>query len=660
MYSKAILVALTTLALTLIILNVSIVSAQQANLSPSIRSFDLVRGTKAENLPEVLYSGTYSAGVSGWTHCTVSVTYAGPVGGIQAVQVGDPVCTKTGDTSFRVEVKLRFIGTYTGGTFSYTPITSARVVLYNGTDTMSTIVFSTESISVSEVVVTSVSTRSPPVSPGSITYKIIPNNPSVGSLVYILPVGDINLAITLDRAPTVPPNFVFRAMVVSSTSSASVETTVDFQQGATSMDFTIAGAPLDASIQYELYQNNIYVYGGQLQLPVNVEDYGKAVFTAEPPTLVWKSRTYYVYGSVNVLELQSASLDIQLQANSASDSKSIRSPGRVSFELPQGENRPSSVQGQYVVTFKPSSGASHTVTISFSTSYMYTSGKFLSYVFYAIFNVMLGASLFTFFFGFFMRRADILGQSMLMLIFTALIFGVPTIMTHIISAVKATGLEDPIGIGEITVMNIGEKLDAAIQYIQDKGYYFSTLMLAGATSLVFVLGVLIGLAIGGGIAGIFTGGALSIFLGNVLGAFGQHIVSIIMLLYLGSIALSALTAVFPIFMNVIIMLILFVAILQAFFASVTNNVAPVVNSIISLSVVVMLVIMTPLVLATLDKLYYQLGLVQTISFGPVKFEIPLNPFAALAIAIIQIIFLVTVLAMSFHRLMTSMQGFGNI
>lgn len=647
-------------ALVLVLPMITTVESQGAVMSPDRRGFDLVRGTRAEQLPTVTYRGTYTLGTSSWTHCTASVTLSGPMSGIQAVLAADPVCNRLSERTIEVVVQVKFIGLYTGGTFTYTPITSARAIVYNYTDVLTTVTFSVEQMTVSEVVIVSVSLSETPVTPGSIAYRVVPTNLTVGSIVYIVPFGDVNLVMTLDRIPTVPPSFVARALAMSATGSGTASTRVDFVANETSKSFTLAGVALESAIHIDIIHNDIPVYSGVVDISsvIDLGGYGKAVFTTDPPSLVWKQNSYYAYGAVIVLELKSASLEIQFSANGMGDRpKEVSTTGRVDFEVPLSRDRPLRLDGEYVVTFTPQMGNPITVRVPFSVSYEFTSGRFLTFVFFTLFNSLLGVSLFIFFFGFFMRRVDLMGYGMLVLILAALIFGIPTIMSNVISAVVATGIEDPIGLQTITMMNLGEKLDQALEYISQKGKFFANLMFGAATTLLIVLGVLAGLVIGLGVAGIFTGGALSIFIGQTLGAFAAHLVSVIVMLYLASFILNALVTVFPILLNIIIMLLVFTALLQAVFAVVSHNLTPLINTVISLSFVIMLVFMTPLVLATLDRLYYNYTI--WVGIGPVGFSLPLDPFMILAIAFVQIAFLTMVLAMAFHRLMVALHGFGS-
>lgn len=666
MFSRQIIPLVVLLIVISLVPSLEVAEAQGTTLTPSMDTLNLVRGTKGESLPIIRYTGRYTLSTSAWTHCKVSITLAGPTAGIQATPASDPECRRTSETTFEVIVPLKFLGVFTGGTFAYSPITSARVTVYNDTDTLSVLTFSAEHIMISEVVVISASLAQNPVNPGSIAYKVLPQNPVAGSNVYIVPTGDINLVLSLDRVPTVAPSFVVRAIASSTVGSVSASTRVDFAANEASRTFTLSGVSLESSIQLDVLQNDIPVYSTTLDISsaVDVSGYGKVVFSTEPPSLVWKKNVYYVYGAINVLTLKSASLKVTFSVEGAGgEVKTIQSTGRYSFEVPisrdqpLSDDRPREIRGSYIVSFEPNAGGTIAVTIPLYSSYAATSGKFLSFVFFTLFNSLLGVSLFIFVFGFFTRRSDLMGYGMLALILSSLIFGIPTVMSYAITAVVRTGIEDPIGLQDITMLNLGEKLDGALRYINEKSKHFSAVLLGAALSLVVVLGVLAGLVIGGGIAGILTGGALSIFLGQTLGAFAAQLVGLIVMLLLGSVVLSALSMVFPIFMNVIIMLLLFSALMQAVFAIITHNLSPLVNTIISLSFVIMLVFMTPLVLATLDKLYYE----QTIwvGIGPVGFELPLNPFVAISIAVIEIVFLAMVMGMAFHRLMAALHGFGS-
>ena len=653
--SIMILVILVTLTLSTIV-------HASSELTPSVAEFRMLRGTDASKLGTVTYTGAVSTSVA-WDYCSVDVVTSPSRGGIYA-EIVEKKCEKSGKDAI-ITIKIAVKGTYTGEDFDWYPFSSVKIDFYGNGTVVDTQYPSIVPIHIKEVKINRIDFDTPPIDTSKISYIINPGTDvNAPTTITIATSADVNLVAELTDYLSVPTTVEVRYIIVSQSpgsTSTSKSAYITFSTDSLTTKFTLSGVPLTSPLPIQVVLNEITLYTTTLDVPSKASEInvGGASISAAPPIQFWeKQQNYKVISQLYINQLNGGSLTISMVINNTyvAGPQTYSSPGPVNLEVSL-PGRQDVISGYYEIVYNGPYGPAPRVVVRFSTSYAVTTGGILRSVFYNIFMFIVSAGFTGLVIGLFLRRPDLQSAGLIMLSSGVFIFLIPTLMGYVVTLAthvkvgNQAGIEDPIGASNLTITNLGEVVDRAIEYIQNKAMYYSSFLFNTALFVLGIVGVLAAVTIGGGILGWLTGGALSQFLGQVLGALGSQLISFATMSIMASIFLKVLAIVFPIFLNVIFAILLFVALIQALFAGFTGSYGQVYGTVISLSVLVLTVLLTPCILATLDKVIAE----QKITIPVVNIDIP-DIFTQFGLVIVQIILLTMILAMAFQRLMATLSG----
>lgn len=634
-------------------------SPDTGTLSPSVTEYRILKGTDGNKLGSVTYTGSASTSVS-WDYCNLTVTPAPPQSGLY-VEVASKSCTRTG-SGISVTIRLNIKGVYSGGNFNWNPLSTVKAALYKNGTVVDTIYFSVEPISIKEVTINKIDFDNPPIDTSTISYTVIPKTSvEAGTSIYIVTSADVNLVAELSDYLSVPTTVEVQYMLQSPSGGSSVWKTayVTFGTDTLSASFTISDVPLTVPLPVQVSQNNVTIYSTSLDVPSKASEVnvGGAIISTAPPIQYWeREQSYKVVSQLYINQLQGGSVTISMTVNGKTvGPRTYTSTGSVDDLEVVFNDKQDTISGQYEIVYRGPYGSAPRVVVTFTSNYVGTTGGLLRDVFYILFMFIVTAGFTGVVMGLFLRRPDLQSSGMIMLSSGILIFLIPTLMGYAVALLSHTGIEDPVGVKNLNLWNLGDIVDNSIQYIQQKAYGYSQKLFGIAVFSVTILAVLAGIVTAGGIVGWLTAGALSEFLGQVLGALGSQILTLATLSFMASVFLKVLAIIFPITLNVIFTIILFTALLQALFAGFTGSHAQVYGTVISLSILILTVLLTPPILATLDKLISEQTIV--IDLKVTQITIP-DIFTALGLVVIQIVILTMILAVGFQRLMAVLSGSG--
>ena len=661
--------SILSISIILVVLVIALVPVQAhadntMTLSPNVKGIKILRGTPGSDIGTIRWSGTEDVGKQ-WVSCKLSIPTPSEYSGLKPY-VYKKYCGHGSGNKVDVYIDFKFKGTYTGGSFDLTPVSGITLKLYDVNNTLvSEINVDLRPVPVKEVEIQDVHLGSPPIESSSISYVVFPKDTDkrvVGRTIYIYTSGQVNIEIQLSDTLTVPATIDFQYQVPSEEGSNNVETTrISFSTNELQHTFTIPDVPLISTLPYVIYYNKLNLYSGNLDLTEIVKEYnmGGAMFTAGMPYLVWANESdWMVFGDIYVNEIK-GSLDVTLkldQVNKSSEVVTITEPGTTTIKIKVGKEL-DHISGQYNVKFTGGGyNSPPEFSIKFDTAFTSNVGNVLGTVFYILFLFMFVAGFFSVFIGVILRRPDLQTSGITAMLGSTLIFFIPTVMGYSILVLTHAGVVDPIGLSDLTITNIGEKVDKSIRYIQLTTHFYSTTIYNIVSYFVTLLAGLGGASVIGGLVGLITGGGLSQFIGKVLGEYGSVIIKYTTLAIITATFLQILGAIFPILIDLILVIMLFIAILQAIFASVTGNIAPVFSTVIGMSVIILSILVTPLVLATMNNIKWKQHI--EIVIPKVKtFEVP-NIFAWIGMAVIEMVFLTAILGLAFQKLMAVLSGMG--
>ena len=613
-----------------------------ASSSPS--TLNLLRGTPGDRIPVIKYEGRYDIGKE-WDYCNVTAKPSYGIAGLTPKIISATCTNYFGDV--RVEVRVGFEGAFQGGSVSLTPISTLRVDLYFNNTKVETLYLTPQTIYINEVYIT-VSLGSPPVVSGTVSYSVSPSNPTLGSTIVWYPSATINVKLELSEYLSVDTTVQFKYRQPGYNVERAV--TVTFSRYTLSKQIQAPAVDLTRALYYDIVIGNNTVTSGTLDLsPASSYSIsGGAMVTVYYPYVTKEGSTYYVVGGVFVNELISGRVEIALTIDGKTQTRTAYSTGAVEIKIPVGDTRPDTVSGVYELQYIGPTATGPTVTIRFNQAQQMTTGTILSNVFYIIASLLSAAGFAGIVFGLFLRRPDLQTSGLLLLTSVVLVFMIPTMFAYVVVLMTKANSPDPIGLSNLNMANLGEKLDEALRYIQEKSFHYSSILRNAAIGLIGVLVTLAGITTGGGVFGLLTGGALSQFLGHVLGSLGGQIVMLASLSFMAAIFLNILAQIFPTLINIIFILMLALILLQALFVAFTGSPAQLFGSIISLSMLILIILLTPSILAMFDQFVAEQSI--EIDLKVVSVSIP-NPFTKLALVVLEITFLSLILVMAFQRLM---------
>ena len=647
------IVMLLTLAITLT-LGIPIAKAESDTLSPSKTTLNLVLGSAGSGI-HITYSGSVSP-PSGTVSCNVSVSFFNDFG-LRPKYDGSPYCSSSG----YISIPITFDGAYNGKEGTYRPISSVTVKFYdvNGT-LLDTKYLTVDPITINKIELT-VSTSGNPIS-GSLHYAYTPENPRVGQTIRIYTSGDVNLVVQADQPPDVDAQLQIR-YYQSTTGSNTKPFTIT--AGSTTTTVTIENADISAPVHYQILSGDgsFVIAEGDIDLPSYTS--GEAIearFVLMQPYSVapvgQSSDTVTIYGGVYVLKMpESASLSVTLQVGGNSNSTTVDSTGMTIIQVTAS---PSDNSGQYSVVFNAGGQPiSFNVDFTISASNLY-SGGLVTNIFYYTFMVIIGASFTAAIAGFFLRRPDLMSSVLLGMASSVLVFMIPTLMAYALSLLFATGVSDPAHVGNINMMTLGGAIDRSVEYTVGKAIDYANSLKNLAIILIGLIAALAGLASGVGIVGWLTGGALSQFIGKVAGEFGAQLIMMAVYSFLAGYMLEVLAYVYPIVLNVVLIILFFTVVLYAVYAAFTGNIGQVYGPIIQFSILILAILLVPPMLQSIDDLKNTPGI------GRIEMPFPINkvidsipnPFFWIAASLMQIVILVTIMYMAFQRMVAILGGGG--
>ncbi|MEM4873097.1 MAG: hypothetical protein QXY35_06555, partial [Thermofilaceae archaeon] len=262
--------------------------------------------------------------------------------------------------------------------------------------------------------------------------------------------------------------------------------------------------------------------------------------------------------------------------------------------------------------------------------------------------------------GFVLRRFDLVSQAMMFLLLGVLIFVIPVIMGHAVRIATLAGVRDPIGLGNLDVTNLGEKIDNAINYVSSAGRAVGNFLTAAAGTVAVILLGILGAVAAVGVAGIFTAGALSQAVGGIASSLGAALVSILIVLAFAGVLMVTLSAIYPVIITLIVSVILFACLLHLVLSVITGNIGPVINSIVQFSMTIMFVLLTPIILATIEGLRFDPPKIRIIDIAGLRVEISLGPIYDLVIGVIYAVIVAFVIGAALQQLLAVIRGFGHV
>lgn len=635
-------------ATIILVLASTVATAEDYDLTTYKDTLRLVRGTAGEEIGPITYRGSVE-GPSDWDYCKVTASARG-VNGLTA-EVASARCDKYGRHA-SITITVNIGGAYGGGDASWTPLSAVRVAFYANGSVIDTVYPSVEPIEVREVSV-SLELADPPIDTSQVRYRMVPEKPALGSSIYIYPAGPLYTVLTLSDNVDVPTTLTIEYRQSGGNTSRREVYVSSFSR---SYAVTLRDVDYRYTLTYSVKNEDVVVASGSFNVSTLAGEYsaGGAMFMISKPYLIWQKKQYRVVSHVYVTAI-SGTLSVVMTVDGANDGPAhvtITAPGTYDLVVSIGADK-TNVSGSLSFTF-----SGHADTVLYSTSFNLAretipSGATIQSIFTTLFIVMSGAGFASIVAGIVLRRPDLQTNGVITLASSVLIFIVPTIMGYIVVALVQGGLEDPVGLQDLTMMNLGDKIDRALSYTQELGVSYANRLIFTSLGIVGIIGLLGAATAGGGVLGIFTGGALSQFLGRVLGDLGGQLISMSVMGFIGGWILKALAIVYPILVKAVLLVLLAVAVYQALFGSMTGTSHVAFNTIINIALVVLLVLVVPVVLAAIDRTSYEQKI--TVKIKGFSIDIP-NVFAQLPLTLLQVLMLATVLVISFHRLVTVLGG----
>jgi len=649
-------VLLTLILFTLVIPSIGFASTvftssqTGTTIYPSTTYLHLLRYTPGSAIGEITWSG-FVVSVGSWSTCKVDVRLVNNVAGLKPELVSAS-CSKN-DNIAKVTITVKFSGTYQGGDIDLNPFSSINVVFYDSKgNRVSVAPVSAQPIQVTEVKVTDFGFSYNPIDTKTIRYVVYPQGKiSVPATIYIIPIANVNIKVTLSDYVSVDTTLTVKYTVLGKqyTTYITIPKINSFATGQ------LSNIPLNTTVSVtlligdkQLLSQSLNVYQEAIKNSV-----GPVSFSVDAPYEFWhQEQEFQIIGSVSLEQISGGYLSVVMYANGKKATDILSSPGDTSNNLVvYFSSYQDEITGYYVITYKPIFGTGVKITVPFKTSFKVSTGHIISAIFYYTFLFIFGAGVVSVIIGLLFGQHGIntIQAGFLLIIVSTLVFLIPTLMGYVLVLLAHSGVQDPIGVSRINVMNIGDIIDKTLQFISMKAMSYSGFLWNVAKYTISALGTLAAGSIGGGLLGLFTGGALSQFLGRVLGTLGSELITLATLSFMASIFLNVLAKIFPIFLNVILVLMLYMTLFRALIAAFSGmgGAAGVMESVLNMSFIILILLVTPMLMSSIDYMiqenYY------SIDWGPIHFRFP-NIFVVFPLMIVEILILTMVLAFAFQRL----------
>jgi len=638
-------------------------------VSRDYEELKLLAGTNGTDLDgvEFAYEGRARPEVE-WSACVVEVA-RGAEAGLFATDVSTS-CWRDSSGELVVWVSHRVRGVFEGGEHEWKTILLPVAKLYdaNGME-VGRIHFDVgDTVKLKEVTIESIKLS---VDTSNVEYdydapwltqeqKQIKEAP-VNVAIIIYPKADVKLQVVLSGEPTVSTwvSVVYTAQSQTySAAFADGEMEVKIDKGSRSSEFTIR-LPILSTLTVTVEKSHIDLATATFDLSHKVKSLGFAAVTALTPIQKMESRaSYKVIGQIHVASIDNARITVTMYVqgpNREDTGGPYTKPGFYrDLEINVGD-RLETLKGHYTLEFS-ASGKNLVITVKFDDTYKLQIKTIAGRIFYLLFMFMTASGFAGVVVGVIGRRPELMSAGLILLASSALIFLVPTLIAYVVYTltVNTTGIANPLGIGpDLSVDNIGSYVDEAVLYIHEKAKSHARGMMLVSFASVGVLGILLFVAAKVGVAGILTFGAVSIATGFIAGSIGMWLVSVAVLNFLASVVLDVLAVVYPIVINIAYAILLLTAIVLAVFAAFTGNYAPLYNTVVSISVLTLAVLLLPSVIATVDELVPDIDISLPI-VGDVS--VPLNPFALIGKFIVEGILLMMVIMTAINRALSALSS----
>lgn len=632
---------------------------------PKQGTFNLFKWTDASLIGSITYRGTVPVYTPNFTNCVLEV-YPAPVTAGLSVSVTSKSCTKT-DSSIDVIITISVSGTYSGGSFNWAPISSAVARVYNGSELITTVYLSVQEIRINEVTIERIDVKSIE----GVKYESSPSTPSIGTLIEIKPLGTPVFIASINLYPSFPTTLVFRWNVGDRQGSEYIFFSTDKLTSEFRLSTSVS---LIENLRYVIYHRDLLLTSDTIDLAsaARSKGLGMASFTLMNPQLSFynpkrpEQRGTFIVGSISVGELSGGRITATMSvAGVGDDTRDIWSSTTEDLVVSVPDFKPDrefTAYVRYTVVFTSYDGTS-TQPISVSTTVTYkpvpirgeSLGKFLEGVFFILFVFILGAGVMSFLFGFFSRRQDLMSSGIIIISTGTLVFLIPTLMGYVIAALTIAGFEMPREdipeLSRLNMANLGSAVAKSVEYIQRKALQFAGLLTITGTGLLAGMAALTATSFLGGFIGkILTGGVLTAIL--------TQIVTLMLTMGIASFvtaaALTILGLIYPALIAVSVVILLFAAIAYCLYAGVTGNIGPAWQTIISLSITIFLLLLAPVIFASLDKIPEQYA--PPIDIAGFKIPNPVAIVLKIGVGIAEIILLAAILAASLSRAISAVSG----
>lgn len=635
-----------------------VTSYADSNLQPSKDKLNLIVGSAGSGI-SINYTGTVSVPQNA-TRCD-AYTYFLDDYGLKPHLAGLPSCDA--NTGY-VYIPISFDGAYNGVDGYYYPIINVTITFYDANDT----VVGKKAVYVEPIYLNrigvNVTTPGNPIS-GNIEYEYTPNKIKPGDVVRIYTSGTVILNVNPKQPPDVDSQLLIK-YYQQTTGWKTKSFTVP--EGASSTSVFLDGVDLSAKLTYRILSadGSIEVDSGIIDIPTYTSGENEmALIMPEQPYLLPSlsdENKANISGGVYVETMpEASSVKITLSAGDVSVEKDVDDAGMVfiSLTLPKPPNN-NKISGFYSVTYTGKYGSvSFQVPFEVSGARVFVGG-IITKVFYYTFLLIVVSSFLSLFFGFYMRRPDLMTSGLLGMASSVMVFMIPTVIAYVLTLLFATGVPDPAHVGNVNMMTLGSAVDNSVRYTTNVALWYSSKLRLVAMALIGVVGSLAVASAGIGAIGWLTGGALSQFIGRVAGELASQLILMSVYSFITSYMLEVLAYIYPVILNTVLIVMFFTIILYALYAGYTGNIGQIYGPLIQFSIMVLAILLVPPMLGAIDVLKGTPG-IGRIAMPPVINKIVKsvpNPFFWLAASFMQIIILVTIMYMAFNRLVSILGGGG--
>jgi len=613
-------------------------------IEPNIRELKLITGTPGDKI-RIVYYGEYDIPIS-YDSAIVDVDLGEPSHGLEPTVA--KTTTEVRESQFCVRVVITASGSYSGGDFDWEPVKKIVVKFYaNGTEVGElTLKPDPATIRVTEV---KVKIENVKIIKDRIVYHVKPENPHPGDTIIIYPSGAMTADIILSDTPTVPVDAVFK---YKQPGVGTREETVTLSGTKTTVQ--IDDVNLWYMVEYSLTVGSLTVATGSIKPPkTGISSLGCAIFSVSPPLILWKvdDKSYHASVIVSVSSIRGElTVTVRKEGGGPGTSETFTDAGTKELDLRLGkENK---VELVYDITFKSPEGSIVSLTMTGKAEAVRLGVGVISIIYMSLFSLYMAAAFGLIFLGLLLRNPNLQQAGLMAAAAAFMVFIVPTIIAYSVNLLSLVVGPLPIDLRNLNVINLGQKVEEAIRYIQAVASRLVIRLSFNISLALGILSILTGLAAGGGLLGlILTGGGLSQFLGRVLGTLGSYIISFAVLGYVVGIVLSVMASIYPIIIVVVLVLLYALAVFHTIKAIFTGDITPLFQTVISISTVILIVLAAPAILNLFEHKIAE-RTVLTIPVGP-GIEIPSLP-DYFAYATLEAIILGAILYMAFNRLISAL------